>query len=192
MKHEIIIGGRGGQGVQLLGYIIGYSLVKYKNMYVVQTEEYGASTRGGESYTELIASDSESDVAAVKVRAADIGIFMFQGAWDALSNRVSDDAIIIYDGSLVNPDKGKRFDIRAGDLSRDVFKTPIVANMIMLGSLCAITGIVSLDELKSAVKDVVNPRFVELNTKALDCGYQEGLKLYANSPKAERSGSSKL
>ncbi|MFP3166020.1 MAG: 2-oxoacid:acceptor oxidoreductase family protein [Nitrososphaeria archaeon] len=192
MKHEIIIGGRGGQGVQLLGYILGYSLVKYKNMYVVQTEEYGASTRGGESYTELIASDSESDVAAVKVRAADIGIFMFQGAWDALSNRVSDDAIIIYDGSLVNPDKGKRFDIRAGDLSRDVFKTPIVANMIMLGSLCAITGIVSPDELKSAVKDVVNPRFVELNTKALDFGYQEGLKLYANSPKAERSESSKL
>jgi Pyruvate:ferredoxin oxidoreductase and related 2-oxoacid:ferredoxin oxidoreductases, gamma subunit len=192
LKHEIIIGGRGGQGVQLLGYILGYSLVKYKNMYVVQTEEYGASTRGGESYTELIASDSESDVAAVKVRAADIGIFMFQGAWDALSNRVSDDAIIIYDGSLVNPDKGKRFDIRAGDLSRDVFKTPIVANMIMLGSLCAITGIVSPDELKSAVKDVVNPRFVELNTKALDFGYQEGLKLYANSPKAERSESSKL
>jgi len=64
--------------------------------------------------------------------------------------------------------------------------------MIMLGSLCAITGIVSLDELKSAVKNVVNPRFVELNTKALDFGYQEGLKLYANSPKAERSGSSKL
>nr|CCC55579.1 2-oxoglutarate oxidoreductase gamma subunit [uncultured archaeon] len=192
MKHEIIIGGRGGQGVQLLGYILGYSLVKYRNMYVVQTEEYGASTRGGESYTELIASDIESDVAAVKVRAADLGIFMFQGAWDALSNRVRDDAIIIYDGSLVNPEKGKRFDIRAGDLSRDVFKTPMVANMIMLGSLCAITGIVSLDELKNAVKDVVNPRFVELNTKALDFGYQEGLKLYANSLKAQRSESSKL
>ncbi len=192
MKHEIIIGGRGGQGVQLLGYILGYSLVKYRNMYVVQTEEYGASTRGGESYTELIASDRESDVAAVKVRAADLGIFMFQGAWDALSNRVRDDAIIIYDGSLVNPEKGKRFDIRAGDLSRDVFKTPMVANMIMLGSLCAITGIVSLDELKNAVKDVVNPRFVELNTKALDFGYQEGLKLYTNSLKAQRSESSKL
>ncbi|MGC8600362.1 MAG: 2-oxoacid:acceptor oxidoreductase family protein [Nitrososphaeria archaeon] len=178
--------------MQLLGYILGYSLVKYRNMYVVQTEEYGASTRGGESYTELIASDIESDVAAVKVRAADLGIFMFQGAWDALSNRVRDDAIIIYDGSLVNPEKGKRFDIRAGDLSRDVFKTPMVANMIMLGSLCAITGIVSLDELKNAVKDVVNPRFVELNTKALDFGYQEGLKLYANSLKAQRSESSKL
>lgn len=192
MKHEIIIGGRGGQGVQLMGYLLGYSLVKYRNLYVVQTEEYGASTRGGESYTELIVSDKESDVAAVKVRGADIGIFMFQGAWDALSNKVKEDGIIIYDGSLVNPDKGKRFDIRAGDLARDVFKTAIVANMIMLGSLSAITGIVSLEELKNSIKEVVNPRFVELNTKAVEFGYSEALKLSSTSVKQERSGSSSL
>ena len=76
MKEEIIIGGRGGQGIQLMGYLLGYSLVKFKNLYVVQTEEYGASTRGGESYTELLVSDKESEVAAVKVRNATIGVFM--------------------------------------------------------------------------------------------------------------------
>ncbi|MDP8023366.1 MAG: 2-oxoacid:acceptor oxidoreductase family protein [Nitrososphaeria archaeon] len=192
MKHEIIIGGRGGQGVQLMGYLLGYAFVKYRNLYVVQTEEYGASTRGGESYTELIVSDKESDVAAVKVRSADVGIFMFQGAWDALSNKVKEDGIIIYDGSLVNPDKGKRFDIRAGDLARDVFKTAIVANMIMLGSMSAITGIVSIEELKNSIKEVVNPRFIELNTKAVEFGYSEALKLSSTSVKQERSGSSSL
>lgn len=190
MKHEIIIGGRGGQGVQLMGYLLGYSLVKYRNLYVVQTEEYGASTRGGESYTELIVSDKEADVAAVKVREADIGVFMFQGAWDALSSKIQDNSVIIYDGSLVNPDKGKKFDIRAGDLARDVFKSAIVANMIMLGSLSAITNLVSLDELINAIKEAVNPRFIDLNIKAVEFGYSEALKLISASVKQERSGNS--
>ncbi len=176
MKEEIIIGGRGGQGIQLMGYLLGYSLVKFKNLYVVQTEEYGASTRGGESYTELLVSDKESEVAAVKVRNATIGVFMYQGAWDALSSKVSENSIVIYDGSLVNPEKGKRFDIRASDLARDVFKTAIVANMIMLGALSAITNIVSLDDLKTAVNEVVNPRFREINSKSLEFGYQEAIK----------------
>ena len=192
MKHEIIIGGRGGQGVQLMGYLLGYSLVKYRNLYVVQTEEYGASTRGGESYTELIVSDRESDVAAVKVREADIAVFMFQGAWDALSSKVKDDGIVIYDGSLVNPDKGKRFDIRAGDLARDVFKTAIVANMIMLGSLSAITNLVSLEELTNSIKEVVSPRFVDLNIKAVEFGHSEALRISSTSVKQERSESNRL
>nr|CCC55687.1 2-oxoglutarate oxidoreductase gamma subunit [uncultured archaeon] len=181
MKHEIIIGGRGGQGIQLMGYLLGHALVKYRNLYVVQTEEYGASTRGGESYTELLVSDREDDVAAVKVRNATASIFMFQGAWEALSYKVREDGVVIYDGSLVSPDKGIRYDIRASDLARDMFKSAIVANMIMLGALSAITGIVSLDDLKASVQDIVSQRFRELNIKALEFGYQEGLKKLGRS-----------
>ncbi len=176
MRHEIIIGGRGGQGVQLMGYLLGYSLVKYEGLYVVQTEEYGASTRGGESYTELVVGDNEEEVEGIKVRSANIGVFMFQQAWEALSKRISEKAVIIYDGALVSPNKGTLIDVRAGDLARDVLNAPIVSNMIMLGALSAATGIVSLDNLKAAVTENVKRRFIDLNIKALELGYNEALK----------------
>lgn len=162
-----------------MGYLLGYALVKYEGLYVVQTEEYGASTRGGESYTELVVGEKEEDVEGIRVRSADIGVFMFQQAWDALSKYVSSNATVIYDGALVKPDKGSLVSIRASDLARDVLGAPIVANMIMLGALSAITGIVSLDNLKETVKENVKKRFIDLNIRALDLGYSEALKVKA-------------
>ena len=55
----------------------------------------------------------------------------------------------------------------------------IVANMVMLGALSAITEMVSYDALEEAVKGTVPPKTVELNLTALKEGYQEGKKLVA-------------
>ncbi len=172
MRTEILIAGRGGQGIQLAGYLLGYALTKYSGKYVVQTEEYGASTRGGESYTELIVSDDQDELEYFKVRKANVAIFMFQQAWDALMDKIHEKTIVIFDNSLVRPSKGIKYGIPASNIARDEFKLPTVANMIMLGALSAITGIITLDALEKAIDSEVNPRWRELNKKALHKGYE--------------------
>lgn len=172
MRTEILIAGRGGQGIQLAGYILGYALTKYEGKYVVQTEEYGASTRGGESYTELVISDNKDELEYFKVRKADIAIFMFQQAWDVLIDKVHEKTIVIFDNSLVRPSKGIKYGIPASNIARDEFKLPTVANMIMLGALSAITNIVTINALEKTIDSEVNPRWRELNKKALYKGYE--------------------
>ncbi|MGC8665254.1 MAG: 2-oxoacid:acceptor oxidoreductase family protein, partial [Conexivisphaera sp.] len=74
-KHEIVIAGRGGQGILLAGYILGKALVD-EGYYVVNSEEYSAETRGGDSKAELIvAKDEEPDL--MTVQRADIAAFMY-------------------------------------------------------------------------------------------------------------------
>lgn len=172
MRTEILIGGRGGQGIQLMGYILGYAFTRYGGKYAVQTEEYGASTRGGESYTELVISDNQDELEYFKVRKANVAIFMFQQAWDSLINKVSENTIVIFDTSLVKPSKGIKYGIPASDIARDEFKLPTVANMIMLGAFSAITKLITINALEKAIDSEVNPRWRELNKKALQRGYE--------------------
>ncbi|MGC8557703.1 MAG: 2-oxoacid:acceptor oxidoreductase family protein [Nitrososphaeria archaeon] len=180
MKQQILIAGKGGQGIQMMGYLLGYSFVKYQGKHVVQTEEYGASTRGGESYTELVVGDHEDEVVYFKVQRADTAVFMFQQSWKSLLGKVHDDTIVIYDGSLVQPNKGKTFDIRATEISRNELKSTLVANMIMLGAVSAISNIVKLSDLKSAISEVLSHKWEALNVRALETGYNTALKLINN------------
>ena len=180
MKHQILIAGKGGQGIQMMGYLLGYSFVKYQGKHVVQTEEYGASTRGGESYTELVVGDREEDVVLFKVQKADTAIFMFQQSWNSLLKKIQSDTTVIYDGSLVKPDRGRLFNIMATEISRNELKSPIVANMIMLGAISAVSRIVTLNELKSAINEVLSHKWEALNVRALETGYSTALKLINN------------
>ncbi|MEM1775116.1 MAG: 2-oxoacid:acceptor oxidoreductase family protein, partial [Desulfurococcaceae archaeon] len=58
MKYEILIVGRGGQGVLLFGRVLGLAASKYANLYAVVTESYAAETRGGESRSDVIIANS--------------------------------------------------------------------------------------------------------------------------------------
>jgi len=47
---------------------------------------------------------------------------------------------------------------------------PIVANMVMLGAFTAKTGLITLDQLRGAVKTLMRPQFHEINLKAIEAG----------------------
>jgi len=75
MKYEILISGRGGQGILLAGYILGLAAAKYMGFNVVNSDFYGAETRGGEATSEVIIStDEEIDI--LRVENAHIGMFL--------------------------------------------------------------------------------------------------------------------
>jgi len=52
--------------------------------------------------------------------------------------------------------------------------------MIMLGAVSAISNIVKLSDLKSAISEVLSHKWEALNVRALETGYSTALKLINN------------
>lgn len=184
VRYEILITGRGGQGILLAGYILGLALVKWANAYVVHSESYSAETRGGDTRSELVIADSEEEIGYIRVRRADIAVFMYKDQAVRYSGKVSDDALVIADEVLVPSDLldelGRRWRkvlIPFTKIAEERIGNKRVANMVMLGSLSAVTGIVSPDALKKAVRETVGPAWVDINLKAIDEGYLEGSRV---------------
>ncbi|MEM4532793.1 MAG: 2-oxoacid:acceptor oxidoreductase family protein, partial [Desulfurococcaceae archaeon] len=76
MKYELLIIGRGGQGILLMGRVLGTAISKYTNLYVTSTESYGAETRGTESRVEMIISDDPGEIDYIATRKPNILLVM--------------------------------------------------------------------------------------------------------------------
>ncbi len=175
MRLEIIIAGRGGQGILLTGYLLGRALIE-EGYYVVNSETYSAETRGGFSRSDLIVFASQEDVDLIKVRKADIAIFMYKDQMYAYADLVDPQAkLVILDSTFI--DKPARewpyiIQIPFTRLAEQRVGNPRVANVFMLGVLSFVTGLVRPDSMKKTIETVVNPRWKNVNLKAFDEGYR--------------------
>ncbi len=58
MRREYILAGSGGQGLVMMGILLGEAANK-EGYTVAQTQSYGIATRGGVSFSEVVVSDGE-------------------------------------------------------------------------------------------------------------------------------------
>jgi 2-oxoglutarate ferredoxin oxidoreductase subunit gamma len=171
-RIEVIIGGFGGQGTLLAGSILGRAAV-FEGKKVVQTRSYGAEARGGAARSEVVISDEDIDYPMVM--GADALIAMSQLALDRYIGRVKADGVVMIDEDLV---KGiARKDVRvvkipATKIASEELKLPIVANMIMMGALTALTGIVKRESLTKSIRISVPKGTKNINLKALRRGLE--------------------
>ena len=181
MRKEIRLAGFGGQGVILSGLILAVAAGIHEDKEVAQTQSYGPESRGGACRAEVVISDEEIDY--IKPMDPDVLVAMSQPALDRYLGEVdSGRAAVLVDSSLVSkvPEGvAHLYPIPVTDIAEFKLGRKVVANMVMLGALSAITGIVSREGLEAAVKSTVPGKTVDLNLKALEEGYQEGLKLAA-------------
>ncbi len=175
-RTEIRIGGFGGQGIVTMAVVLGETLSLVEKRQCVQTQSYGPEARGGASKSEIVVDDEEVDYP--KVQAPDVFIAMSRAAYLEYIEGLKENGTLIIDEDLVEIE---------GDLPKGVtvYKVPATriadqdvgtkqsTNVVMLGALAAITGIVSLEGLQQAIKDRW-PRFVETNFKALELGIEAG------------------
>jgi len=172
-RVEVIIGGFGGQGTLLAGAILGKAAV-FEGKKVVQTQSYGAEARGGAARSEVVISDEDIDYPMVM--EADALIAMSQLALDRYIGRVKADGIVMIDEDLVKEIARKDVKIvkiPATKMASGELKVPIIANMIMMGALTALTGIVKPESLKKSIKISVPKGTKKINLEALN----RGLKL---------------
>jgi len=61
--------------------------------------------------------------------------------------------------------------VPAADLAEKL-GNPIVANMVILAAYTKKTGIITLDQLRDAVKALMRPQFHDINIRAIEAGAQ--------------------
>ncbi len=171
MRQEVRLGGFGGQGIILSGYVLGKAAALYDGKESVLTQSYGPEARGGACAAELIISDEPIDYPMVSNPT--LVVLMSQEAFNKYGVAVAEGAQVIVDTDLVDSAGGKDWllDIPATRFAEEMGNR-MVANVIMLGFVCAATGVVSREALEESIRTTVKPKLAELNLKAFARGFR--------------------
>ena len=187
-RYEIRLAGSGGQGLILAGVILAEAAGIYDGKFVCQTQSYGPAARGGASKAEVVISDAEIDYP--KAIRPDVLLALNQTSLDKYLADLTPGGTLLVDTDLVRevPLEGAvalPFTRIARELGKEM-----MANIVALGSLAALTGAVSPAGLKAAVLARVPPQTRELNEKALEAGLAAADKfLKVKTARTPESGS---
>ncbi|HUL61037.1 MAG TPA: 2-oxoacid:acceptor oxidoreductase family protein [Anaeromyxobacteraceae bacterium] len=179
---EIKVGGLGGQGVILGGIIIGKAAALFDGKHSCLTQAFGPEARGSACSAQVVV-DSDP-ILYPYVHRPHVMVTMSSDAFTKFSPELREDGILLYEEELVQP-KGlpagvKAFGIPATRFAEELGKK-MVLNIVMVGFFTAVTGLVSEQAAREAVKDSVPPATVELNMKAFDKGFAYGKALKAKA-----------
>lgn len=174
MRQEIQLAGFGGQGIILAGHIVGKAAALYGGKEAVFTQSYGPEARGGACAAELVISDEPIDYPMVS--QPEIVVCMSQEAFTKYGVAAKG-AQLIVDSDLVEGATSMK-GLRHAPFTRlaDELGRRIVANVVMLGSLTAITELVSREAMEEAIRTTVKERVIDLNMRAFAAGYDYASK----------------
>ena len=174
-KTEIKVGGFGGQGVILTGYIIGKAAAIYDDKNATMTQAFGPEARGSACSSQVIVSDDI--IRYPYVKTPQIMVIMSQEAFSKFSPQLDPKGMMLIEEDLVDPaglpDTVKLFTIPATRIAEELGRK-IVLNMVMAGFFTAVTGLIGRDAMRKAVENTVPKGTEALNLKAFDKGYEWG------------------
>jgi 2-oxoglutarate ferredoxin oxidoreductase subunit gamma len=173
-KSEVKIAGFGGQGVVLSGSIVGKAAAIHDGKHATMTRSFGPEARGGACSAQIIIDNDK--IAYPYVIAPDVLVLMSQEAYERYAKEVKPGGLLLIEQDLVKlspEDNEKAFGIPATRLAEELGRK-IVLNMVMLGFLTSISGIISPDAMRSAIKESVPKGTEELNIRAFNKGYEYG------------------
>jgi len=181
---EIRFSGFGGQGIIRCGLIAGKALSLFDNKQATMTQSFGPEARGSACSSQLVVSDDR--VLYPYISVPEILVSMSQEAYEKYEPELRDDGILLIDKDLVKSkpprEKIKTYSIPSTRFAEELGNR-IIANLVMLGFFTAITRIVSPEAMKKALPGLVPGRFLELNKKAFDKGYEYGKKIRTEEKK---------
>jgi 2-oxoglutarate ferredoxin oxidoreductase subunit gamma len=183
-RLEIRLSGFGGQGIVRSGEIIGKAAAIYDSRHATFTQSYGPESRGGAAAAQVAIADDPVELSYPHVIDPSILVIMSQGAYNKYVPGFRRDGLLIVDEDLVELDEtaeGLRvLKVPATHLAEELGRR-IVANVVMLGFLAAVTGIVSSRAMRQAVLDSVPRGTEELNERAFETGLQFAQELVAQA-----------
>jgi 2-oxoglutarate ferredoxin oxidoreductase subunit gamma len=172
-RYELRFSGSGGQGLITAGIIMAKAASIYEGKQAVQSQSYGPEARGGSSKSEVIISDEVIDYP--KATRVDALLAMTQEAADKYTHDLKEGGILLIDSDMVKKVPAGNFktvsfpiiNTAKNDVGRE-----IVANIVALGAMVALSGQVSFENAEKAVLSRVPEAFIELNKKAFTMGYE--------------------
>jgi 2-oxoglutarate ferredoxin oxidoreductase subunit gamma len=179
---EIRFVGRGGQGIVFLGLILSRAAVIYEEKNASNIQDYGSSMRGGSTISDVIISDDE--IICPIVTKPDILVALTDESLEEFTGTLKEGGLLLIDENVKSfmGNNFKIFRIPSTQIAESDFKSGTTANMIMLGALTGITGIVSEESVLNSLLDVMEQldlkdNIKEKNVQALIRGVKIGRDL---------------
>ena len=170
MRKQLRLSGSGGQGVITAAIILAEAAVS-EGKEAVQSQSYGPEARGGASKSEVIIDDAP--IYHPHVEVPDLVLAMTQKAADKYYHDLNPDGLLVLDEQLVPdvPPFAHVIRIPITKIAVEQCGRKLFANIVALGALVRLTGIVSYDAIEAAVAHRVPPHTIDANKKALRAGY---------------------
>jgi len=167
---EIRLAGEGGQGMILAGIILAEAAAIYDHKNATQTQSYGPEARGGASKAEVVIDSGEIDHPEVIV--ADVLLAMSQEACDKYAGNMKKGGLLIVDQERVGRVPSNRaIKVPISRLAEESSGKSITANVVALGVLVGLTGVVSREAIAKAVTARAPKGTEEMNRAALSAGF---------------------
>jgi 2-oxoglutarate ferredoxin oxidoreductase subunit gamma len=173
-RRELRIAGFGGQGVVLAGQIVGQAVAVFDNQFAAFTQNYGPEARGGSCTAEVVAA--EEPIGYPYLTKPKVVVTLSQDAYNKYGKDLTDDTQLIIDPDLVKPDSTQKhlyLSVPANRIAREMGRV-VVANIVLLGFLAAVSDFVSAEALRKSVLATVPKGTGEFNVKAFETGYNYG------------------
>src|SRR4030066_1944721 len=178
--NEIRFSGYGGQGIIRCGLITGKAVSLFDNKFGTVAQSFGPEARGSACSSQVVIS--EDRVLYPYTTRPEILVSMSQDAYEKYEPDLRKDGVLIYDTDLVKlkPGRGqiKTYGVPSTRFAEEMGNR-VFANLVMLGFFTAISRVVSPEAMKKALPGLVPKRFLELNIRAFEKGYDYGIELLA-------------
>jgi 2-oxoglutarate ferredoxin oxidoreductase subunit gamma len=167
---SIRFSGFGGQGIVVAGVILGEAAVA-DGLNAVQSQSYGSASRGGASKCDVIISREK--IYELESPKLDVLVSMSQDAYNTYIGHLKENGVLIVDKDLVETD-AKNVEVHkvsATDTAFKKFGLKIMGNIVIVGYLSSLLGIVSKESLRASIGRHLPRKVVEKNLLALEEGY---------------------
>ncbi len=180
---RITLAGEGGQGLQAVGEILAACAID-EGKYATYIPNYGVEMRGGVSIAFVVIS--EKTIGSPRFDESDLMICLSERSVKRVETYMTEDTLLIYDSSLFDKPSTKTkhiVGIPATAVARDKL-TPRTFNMLVMGFVIGLTGVVSLEFVDKALRRQFekyyekNPKLHDMNMQAINIGIEEAKKIH--------------
>lgn len=179
MENSVIVAGFGGQGVMVIGQLLGYTAAETTDKKVTYFPSYGAEQRGGTANCYVVISDEE--IGAPKVDKADYLIILNQPSVEKFKDHLAPGGTVFTNSSIVTdtsafPEGTKIIPVPAGDIATELGNSKVM-NLIMIGALIGYTEMLPEENVLQTAYNKLGkkrPQLNPLNKAAFERGVEIG------------------
>lgn len=174
MEDKVLISGFGGQGVMLLGQILGYT-AKDAGLNATYYPAYGPEQRGGTANCTVIVSENE--IGSPIPSYLDVLIAMNEPSLDKFLSRVKKGGHVIVNSSIVKKNVNRE-DVTVHTIPSDEVAYNLgfekASNMVMLGAFLNLSSNLSKEQVLDTLKVIMarKAQYFEVNQKAIEKGME--------------------
>jgi 2-oxoglutarate ferredoxin oxidoreductase subunit gamma len=173
---RLVFTGSGGQGVITAAIIFAEAAVLHEGLNAIQSQAYGAAARGGSTRSDVIISEEE--IHYPKVIQPNMLVCLTQQSYNTYLSIIRPGGLLLTDSRFVKQERkvdARQVELPMYKVVMDQIGKPIVFNICMLGAVVALTELVGPEAIMAVLKNRIPSRFLEMNRRALDFGFDLGV-----------------